>query len=45
MVSVFLIVWIFIGNFIMLNLFLAILLDAFLVDEEELSEEEVMLLK
>lgn len=29
----------------MLNLFLAILLDAFLVDEEELSEEEVMLLK
>ena len=45
MVSLFLIVWIFIGNFIMLNLFLAILLDDFLVDEEEVSEEEVMLIK
>lgn len=32
--------WLFIGNFILLNLFLAILLDSFLeVDEEE--EEEV----
>ena len=36
-----LIIWIFIGNFILLNLFLAILLDAFLVDEGGLSEEEI----
>ncbi|CDW88937.1 cation channel family protein [Stylonychia lemnae] len=30
--------WIFIGNFILLNLFLAILLDSFLVEEEEEDE-------
>ena len=36
-----LIPWIGLGNFILLNLFLAILLDAFLVDEEGLSEEEI----
>jgi hypothetical protein len=29
------IVWIFLGNFILLNLFLAILLDAFLEEDEE----------
>jgi len=35
------ILWIFIGNFILLNLFLAILLDSFLEEGgEELSEEE-----
>jgi len=33
--------WIFLGNFILLNLFLAILLDAFLVDEDGMSEEEI----
>lgn len=36
------IVWIFIGNFILLNLFLAILLDSFLEgDEGEINEDEV----
>jgi hypothetical protein len=40
-----LIAWIVLGNFILLNLFLAILLDAFLVDGEEMTEEEVFLLK
>ena len=35
------ILWIFLGNFILLNLFLAIVLDSFLVDGEELSEEEI----
>lgn len=35
--------WIFIGNFILLNLFLAILLDSFLEeDEEEMSSEEAL---
>jgi len=35
--------WIFIGNFILLNLFLAILLDSFLQeDEEEQSSEEAL---
>jgi len=34
-VSVFYIAWIFLGNFILLNLFLAILLDSFLEEEEE----------
>jgi hypothetical protein len=37
--------WIFIGNFILLNLFLAILLDAFLEDGEPLSEEEIEFLR
>jgi hypothetical protein len=32
---IFLISWIFIGNFILLNLFLAILLDSFIEEEEE----------
>jgi hypothetical protein len=34
-VAIFYIAWIFVGNFILLNLFLAILLDSFLVEEEE----------
>jgi len=40
--SVFFISWIFIGNFILLNLFLAILLDSFLVEDDafELTDEE-----
>lgn len=32
-------VWIFLGNFILLNLFLAILLDSFLEEEEEEPDE------
>ena len=32
--------WIFIGNFILLNLFLAILLDSFLEEDEEEGEKE-----
>ena len=41
----YLFLWICIGNFILLNLFLAILLDAFLVDDEELDEEEIYNIK
>ena len=39
--TIFLISWIFIGNFILLNLFLAILLDGFESgeDEEELDDD------
>ena len=33
------IVWIFLGNFILLNLFLAILLDAFLEEDEEVVDD------
>ena len=40
--SIYCIVWIFLGNFILLNLFLAILLDSFLeADDEELDEAEI----
>ena len=35
------IAWIFIGNFILLNLFLAILLDSFIEEEEEEEEFSV----
>ena len=35
LVSIFYIMWIFSGNFILLNLFLAILLDSFLSEDEE----------
>ena len=42
--SIYYISWIFIGNFILLNLFLAILIDAFNeeedIDEDEASDEE-----
>lgn len=34
-VSLILMGWIFLGNFILLNLFLAILLDAFLEEDDE----------
>lgn len=37
-ISVFYILWIFLGNFILLNLFLAILLDSFLEEDEESDE-------
>jgi len=33
--AIFYIVWIFLGNFILLNLFLAILLDSFIEEDEE----------
>jgi hypothetical protein len=36
--AIFYVSWIFIGNFILLNLLLAILLDSF-VNDEEVSEE------
>jgi hypothetical protein len=38
-VAIYYIAWIFIGNFILLNLFLAILLDSFL-EEEDQSEDD-----
>ena len=47
-VAIFYIAWIFIGNFILLNLFLAILLDSFLSedeDEDELDDSERRRLK
>jgi hypothetical protein len=37
--AIFYIVWIFLGNFILLNLFLAILLDSFIEEDEEESSE------
>lgn len=37
-ISIFYILWIFLGNFILLNLFLAILLDSFLEEDEESDE-------
>lgn len=42
LVALFYISWVFLGNFILLNLFLAILLDSFLVeeDEEEIIEKQ-----
>ena len=40
LVSIFFVSWIFLGNFILLNLFLAILLDSFLEEEEENGTEE-----
>lgn len=39
--AVFYIVWIFLGNFILLNLFLAILLDSFLSEDDE-DEEDIL---
>jgi|TARA_B110000285_G_scaffold225478_1_gene283782 hypothetical protein len=40
--SIYCIVWIFLGNFILLNLFLAILLDSFLEeDDEEMDEADI----
>lgn len=40
LVGVFYIAWIFLGNFILLNLFLAILLDSFLEEGEEEDFED-----
>lgn len=39
-VSIYLIAWVFLGNFILLNLFLAILLDSFLGEEGHDEEDE-----
>ena len=41
--AMFYISWIFIGNFVLLNLFLAILLDSFVAeeDEAEVTEEDI----
>ena len=38
--AIYYIMWIFIGNFILLNLFLAILLDSFLGEDEEEEDGE-----
>lgn len=40
LVAVYLIAWIFVGNFILLNLFLAILLDSFIEEDEEEEDPE-----
>jgi len=40
---IFYISWIFIGNYILLNLFLAILIDAFLSEDEEFEQSEEQL--
>lgn len=37
--AIYYISWIFIGNFILLNLFLAILIDAFAEEDAELEDE------
>jgi hypothetical protein len=39
-ISIYYIAWIFMGNFILLNLFLAILLDSFLEEEDENESED-----
>jgi hypothetical protein len=39
---VYLVIWFFIGNYIMLNLFLSILLDAFFEDAAEEEDEELL---
>lgn len=38
--AIYLISWIFIGNFVLLNLFLAILLDSFIEEDEEEKKEQ-----
>lgn len=40
-VCVYYVAWIFLGNFILLNLFLAILLDSFLEEEDELEGKNI----
>ncbi len=41
--AIYLITWIFIGNYILLNLFLAIMLDAFTETDDNMGEEEARL--
>ena len=38
--SIYYISWIFIGNFILLNLFLAVLIDAFAEEDADLEDED-----
>jgi len=40
--AVYFISWIFIGNFVLLNLFLAILLDSFIEEDEEEHKEQAL---
>ena len=39
MVALFFIAWIFIGNFIILNLFISVLLDSYLEENDELEDK------
>ena len=41
--AIYYISWIFIGNFVLLNLFLAILIDSFTNEETESNENEMIL--
>ena len=41
LITVYFISWIFLGNFILLNLFLAILLDSFLEEGDEEDQDEI----
>ena len=41
-VVVYLVAWIFMGNFVLLNLFLAILIDAFLEQDDEEEDEDAL---
>ena len=43
--SIYFVSWIFIGNYILLNLFLSILLDSFLEEEDEEVDEEKLVEK
>jgi hypothetical protein len=45
LITVYFISWIFLGNFILLNLFLAILLDSFLEEGEEEDLDELAHIK
>jgi hypothetical protein len=38
--AIYFISWLFIGNFMLLNLFLAILLDSFVDEEEDLNKDD-----
>lgn len=38
----YLVIWLFIGNYIMLNLFLSILLDSFLENPEEDEDSDIL---
>lgn len=42
-VVIYLIAWIFMGNFVLLNLFLAILIDAFLEEDDEDGDEDAIM--
>ena len=40
--AIYLISWVFLGNYVFLNLFLAILLDGFSSGDSDLSEKELL---